>query len=75
MVYGLIGGLYISVLFISRSETIESGEGWKTSYELSIFEYVIKVLQVSIVASIGTFIVVLLYLYLKKVNNTYFTRN
>lgn len=66
LIYGLIGGFYFSILFISRIEEIDMGEGWKTAHELSIFEYVLKVSQVSITISIGTFIVVLLYLYIKK---------
>ncbi|RDW14994.1 hypothetical protein [Oceanobacillus chungangensis] len=66
LIYGLIGGFYFSILFISRTEEIDSGEGWRTFNELSIFEYILKVLQVSIIISIGTFIVVLLYPYFKK---------
>lgn len=66
LIYGLIGGFYFSILVIPRTETIESGEAWRTFNELSIFEYVVKVLQVSIAISIGTLIVVLLYLFLKR---------
>lgn len=66
LIYGLIGGFYFSILVIPRIETIESGEGWRTFNELSIFEYVVKVLQVSIAISIGTLIVVLLYLFFKR---------
>ena len=66
LLYGLIGGLYFSILFVSRTEEIDSGEGWRTFTELSGLEYFIKVLQVSILISIGTFIIVLLYLYFRK---------
>lgn len=66
LVYGLLGGLYFSILFISRTEEIAVQRNMRTYQELSIFEYIIKVLQTSIIISVATFIVVLLSLYIKS---------
>lgn len=69
LIYGFVAGLYLSILFVSRIKDIHSGDGWISSQELSVFEYTVKVLQVSISISIGVFIIVLLYLYNKENND------
>ncbi len=72
LIYGFIGGLYYSILFIPRTEEIITQGDWtKFSYqELTVFEYIIKVLQTSIIVSIGTFAVALIYLYYKWIKSS-----
>lgn len=67
LIYGFIGGLYYSILFTSRTREIVNQGNFRTYQELTVFEYVVKVLQTSIIFSVGTVIVVLLYLYYRNI--------
>lgn len=65
LIYGLIIGIYFSILTISDSEQIRSNDGWYTERSLSIFEYIQKLLQTSVIISIALVIIVAFYLYYK----------
>lgn len=67
LVYGLISGLFFSLLFVQRTKLVPKNGGDTRVYDDStIFEYVIEVLRTSILISIAILIITILYLYFKK---------
>ncbi|MBP3951551.1 hypothetical protein [Bacillus suaedae] len=65
LIYGLIAGVYYSILYVNRTKEIINGNT-HTFHEATIFEYIIEILRTSVTISITTFIIVMVYLYVQQ---------
>lgn len=62
--YGLIGGLFYSLLFVQRTKLLPKGQDNFQAYdESTLFEYIVEILRTSITISIVILAVTILYLY------------
>ncbi|QTN01118.1 hypothetical protein ERJ70_18590 [Sediminibacillus dalangtanensis] len=65
LIYGFIGGVYYSILFVSQTEVFVNGNT-RTFQEKTVFEYIVEVLQVSVSVSIGATVLLGIYLHIKQ---------
>ena len=65
LIYGFIGGVYFSILFISRTKVIRNGN-YQTFYERTQYEHIIDILKTSVIISIIMFVITLFYLYFNQ---------
>lgn len=65
-IYGFILGLFTGILFISKTEVIRTAQNTKIFNNLTIFEYTIKLLRISILFSICLMIITIIYFYTRE---------
>lgn len=69
LIYGFVGGLFYAILFIPVTKTITNGSV-NTFQKSTTLQYIIDVLQSSIIISLITLIVTFTFLLLKQKNKT-----
>ncbi|RKQ33991.1 hypothetical protein D8M06_09230 [Oceanobacillus halophilus] len=60
-IYGFICSLAIGILFIEKTDTIQTSNGMYSYYEKDLTEYVIEILRFSIKVTIALIFLALLY--------------